>query len=100
MTEEQKINIEIEKSKTEYSPIWRISNEVFTDVASKVLNIDKDFLQIRRCIMTGKNWGKLTVFVFNDKEEQYYYSLYEGEKAYRNLPSNIDDFKSALANKI
>jgi len=99
MTREQEVNIEIEEAKTEYSAIWRISNEVFTKAASEVLKIDQDYLQVRRCVMAGENWGKLTVFVFNSKDVQHYYSLSDGEKAYVNLPTNIDEFKSALANE-
>jgi hypothetical protein len=99
MTRAEKIAIEIEKGKTEYSPVWIISNEVFTKKASEILNIPIERIQVRRCVMGGENWGKLSVFVFNRSEDQRYYSLSDGEYVYDKLPSNINDFSSALAKK-
>ena len=58
---------EIEKAKTEYSPVWRISNEVFTRRASEILNIPIERIQVLRWILAGDDWGKLCVYVFNGR---------------------------------
>jgi hypothetical protein len=79
--------------------VWRISNEVFTKKASEILNISIELIQVRVCVMAGENWGKLSVFVFNSSEDQRYYALSEGEYVYDKLPSNINEFSSALAKK-
>ena len=99
MTREEEVTIEIEKAKTEYSPVWRISSEVFTQKASEILNIPIERIQVRRWVAAGENWGKLSVYVFNDAEEQRYYALSKGEYVYDKLPSNIDEFSGALAKK-
>jgi len=97
MEREKEIQSEIEKAKSEYSPTWRISNEVFCQAASETLGVPITLLQVRRCVLKGESWGKLTVFVFNNTEGQTYYSLNEGERAYRNLPTNINEFQTELA---
>jgi len=87
---------EIKKAKIEYSPVWRISSEVFTKAASEILDIDIKRLQVRRHIIAGDNWGKLSVFVFNNTEDQRYYALEKNEYVYDKLPTNINEFKNAL----
>ena len=86
----------IESAKVEFSAVYKISTEVFTQVASEILNVPINLIQVRRCILATENFGKLYVFVFNSPENQEYYNLKKGEVCYKHLPSNIDLFTKEL----
>lgn len=90
-------DIEIEKAKVDYSAIYRISNEVFTQAACDILDIPMDLLEVRRNIMSGKNFGTLCVIIYQkDDTEKAYYRLDNKAIHYDYLPPNIDEFKKAL----
>lgn len=95
MTEQEK---QIEDAKINFSAVWRISDEVFTKKASEVLNMPIERVEVRRCIMMGNEFGKLTVYVYKEDDDgKAYYRLNNGSKQYSNLPPNIYEFQSALA---
>lgn len=94
MTEQEK---QIEDAEINYSPVWRISGEVFTKKASELLNMPIERVEVRRCIAMGIGWGKLTVYVYQeDDDEKAYYRLHNGSTQYVNLSPNIYEFQSAL----
>lgn len=87
---------EIEKAKINYSPVWRISNEVFKKTACDVLGTDLHNTEIKRHVGSGCNWGKLGVYVYSKGSSQTFYALSIGDKEYFPLSSNIDEFKKGL----
>lgn len=89
---------EIEKAKVNYSPVWSISNIVFTKAAVDILKVAADRVEVRRCILAGDKHGKLTVYVYkeDDKNKKYYYNFDNGAITYNNLSPNIDKFKEEL----
>lgn len=97
MTREEEVEIEIENAKTEYSPIWKISGEVFTKKASEVLNMPIERVEVRRNIMSGNTFGTLHVIVYDEKdEEKAYYRLNNKATHHEYLPSNIHEFTNEL----
>lgn len=92
-------DLEIKKAETEYSPIWNISNKTFKKAASEILNVDKEYIQVRRTTVS-EDFGLLSVFVFKTKTEQTYYHLLKDEIEYSNLPSNINNFKKSLRDRL
>lgn len=98
MTEQEK---QIEDAKINYSAVWNISNKTFTKKASEVLNIPIERVEVRRCIMMGDEFGKLTVFIYKENdEEKAYYRSHNGSIQYSNLSPNIYEFTSELEKKI
>ena len=91
---------QIEAARTEYSPIWRISQEVFKQRAVEILGIRATRIQLHRQVTSGPNWGKLSVYVFISEEYQKYYQLQKGDYYYDVLPTHIDEFSRVLAEKI
>ncbi len=88
---------EIEKAKIDYNPVWRISNETFTKAASELLNIPIECVEVRRCIMSGTQFGRLTVYVYSESDEfKEYYDLRNGAIRHTNLSPNINEFKKEL----
>lgn len=92
---------DIEKAKTDYHPAWSISGIVFTGAAVKIVGVAADRVEVRRCVAAGKNWGKLTVYVYLETDdEKAYYRLNDGSTRYENLSPNIHKFKEELKNRI
>lgn len=91
----------IEDAKINFSAIWRISDEVFTKKAGDVLNMPIERVEVRRCIMMGSEFGRLTVFVYKEEDEdKLYYRLNNGCIQYSNLSPNIYKFEKELKNKL
>jgi hypothetical protein len=91
---------EIEDAKINYSAVYRISDEIFTQVACEVLNIPISRVQITRCISIGSEFGKLTVHVYKeDDERKAYYAFDNGAIRYDYLSANINEFKNELKTK-
>jgi len=70
----------------------------FLEVASKVLGVSKEYLQIRRSVLANATFRLLTVYVFSskNKDNQRFYQLSAGEKEYYHLPNTLKEFKEAL----
>lgn len=88
------------KSKISYSNVFKNIDEKFVQAASEILGVDKYLIQVRKNIVSGPNYGKLSIFVFIDKENQEYWNLSEGEKEYYYLSPNLNEFKKELIKKI
>ena len=94
---EKEITNDIEDAKINYSPVYRISNEVFTKKASDVLKVPIERVQVHRNIMSGSTWGKLSVYIFKENdEEKAYYRLNNGAVVYEHLNPNIYEFEKEL----
>lgn len=94
-------DVELKNAEVNFSPIWKISEEVFTKKASEILNIPIERVEVRRNIMMGNTFGTLHVIIYDEKDkEKAYYRLNNGAKHFENLPSNIFEFASALANHL
>ena len=92
---------EIEDAKINFSTIQKISNIVFLQKASEVLNIPVERVEVRRCIVMGNGYGKLTEYVYKeDDKKKEYYQLSNGSKQYFNLSPNIFEFEKELKHLI
>ena len=97
MTEQDK---QIEEAKTNYSPVWSISNKIFTQAACEILKLPIERVEVRRCVMMGDEWGKLSVYIYKESdEEKAYYRSNNGAIEYRKLSPNLNEFKSQLTEK-
>jgi len=95
--EEKSFEQQLEEAKINYSPIYKISGEVFTQTACEILNIPIERMEVRRHIGGGGHFGTLTVYVYleNDEDKQYYH-FENGATHYEHLSPNIDKFKKEL----
>lgn len=90
-------DVELKNAEVNFSPIWKISEEVFTKKASEILNIPIERVEVRRNIMMGNTFGTLHVIIYDEKDkEKAYYRLNNGAKHYENLPPNIFEFERKL----
>lgn len=81
-----------------YSPLWKVSNEVFTKAAAEILGVSVDRVEVRRCVLSGKNHGKLTVYVYGKyTTKRVYYHMDKSTMTIRFLSPQIDEFKKSLA---
>jgi hypothetical protein len=96
-TERWEVVDAIEDSKINYSAAYGVSEAVFTQKASEVLNVPIDRVEVRRNIMSGKSFGTLHVIVYEgEDQEKAYYRLNNKATHYDNLPSNIYEFEEDL----
>jgi hypothetical protein len=90
----------IRDSEIEYSPIWKVSHEIFTKKASEILGVPTDRISVNRNIMMGNDFGTLSVIVYLETdEERQYYRIHNGATRYKKLPSNIYEFERVLREK-
>ena len=90
----------MKKQDIEFSASDRRVNKPFYEVASEIIKAPIENIDIRRHIMSGVNYGTLTVYVYADLEDCRYWSLSENDKAYRNLPNKLNEFITILKQKI
>jgi hypothetical protein len=91
----------LNKAKIEFNTVYTISYETFSAAACEVLKVRKEKLEVRRCIGDDEHFGKLTVYVYKDDDEDMeYYDRSNGSKKYRHLPTNIESFKEVLSKVI
>jgi uncharacterized protein (UPF0128 family) len=91
----------LEESKVNWNVAYGVSEETFTQAAAEILSLPIERIEVRRCILMGSGFGRLTVFVYSsDDEDKYYYRLNNGATCHTNLSPNIHEFKVQLADKI
>lgn len=90
----------IEKAKIDYHPAFTISNETFTQAAAEILNVPIERVEVRRCILMGDEFGKLTVYLYKEDDlYKIYYWSDNGAIQYTHLSPNIYKFKEELNQK-
>lgn len=88
-------------SKINYNAGYGVSERFFTQAAVDIVGLPAERIEVRRCIMMGPEFGRLTVYIYRaDDEEKAYYRLNNGAVQHRFLSPNIYEFKAQLSAKI